>query len=80
MLRTGLWLLSSSSLGVLYRHVDLAYSTHSALKWVCLTGLATSLACFVLTYLRFQHPMRLNAFPRRPDMIKSPAWKPSSIA
>ena len=80
MLRTGIYLLSSSSMGVLYRNADMAYSMHPALKWTCLAGLTISFLCFVITYLKNQYPGFLKTLTRYPHMIKSSAWKVSSPA
>jgi hypothetical protein len=79
-LRIGIYLLSTSSLGVLYRNADMTYSMHPALKWFCLGGLTISLICFVITYLRVQNPSLLKSFTQRVHMIKSPSWKLSSMA
>ena len=62
MLKTGIYLLSSSSLGVLYRTSDFAYSMSPAIKWLSLAGLTISLVCFVLTYIGFQSPDTLKVF------------------
>lgn len=75
MLRIGLYLLSTSSFGVLYRAADLTYSTNTGLDWSCLAGLILSIICFVGTYLRHEAPHRRNIFLRGSDMIKSSTWK-----
>ena len=74
MLRTGIFLLSSSSLGVLYRHAELAYSMLPLVKWLSLMGLMASLICFITIYLRAEMPNFRRTFVRRSDMIKSPVW------
>jgi hypothetical protein len=79
MLKIGLLLLSSSSLGVLYRNTDYVYSMHPFLKWFCFFGLVSSLICFISVYVQAEWPsIRKNL--SRPDMIKSPAWKLSSLS
>ena len=67
MLKTGIYLFSSASLGVLYRCADMPYAMLPLLKWFCFLGLSLSLFCFILTYVRF-------------TMIKSTEWKASSHA
>ncbi len=69
MLKTGIYLLSSSSLGVLYRSYDFTYSTNPAIKWLSLAGLIISFVCFVLTYIRAQSPGTLKALVRRSSLI-----------
>ncbi len=78
MLKTGLYFLFASSLGVLYRNPDYAFGMNPALKWACFAGLTCALICFIGTYLRTQAPELLKVFTHR-HMIKSPAWKASSI-
>ena len=80
MIKTGITLLSTSSLGVLYRTADLAYSMNLALKWFCLIGLSLALACFAAVYLQAEIPKLRKRTRRSPDMIKSPEWKYSSMA
>src|SRR5690349_11276433 len=73
MLRTGICLLSSSTLGVLYRQGEFTYSMCPSLKWYCLSALLISFFCFIATYLRAEKPSFRKIFSRH--MIKSPAWK-----
>ncbi len=80
MLRTGIYLFSSSTLGFFYHCADLAYSMSPALRWFCLSGLFISLVCFVATYLGAYTPGALKAFARQPHMIKSTEWKTSPQA
>jgi len=79
MLKIGFHFLWSSSLGVLYRHADYAYSTNPAIKWLCLLGLSISLICFVYTYFRLYAPRALKAYATA-HMLKSPEWKTSPQA
>src|SRR4051812_30832927 len=46
MLKLGLYLLSTSTVGVLYRVGDFAYSMNPFLKMYCEFGLSVSLLCF----------------------------------
>jgi hypothetical protein len=66
LLRTGIYLLTSSSIGVFYHQGHMEGSIHPALHWACMIGLAISLVCFIATYLKVM----------RPHMLKSEAWKP----
>jgi hypothetical protein len=75
MLKTGLYFFFVSSLGVLYRTADLAYSSLPTLKWFCLFGLWTALICFMTTYLSSELLHLRKTFTRQPHMIKSSAWK-----
>jgi hypothetical protein len=67
LLRTGIYLLTSSSVGVFYHQSNMEGSTHLVLHWACMIGLTISLTCFVVAYFKVM----------RPHMIKSEAWKPS---
>jgi hypothetical protein len=78
MIKTGILLLISSSLGVLYRQADLAYSALPSLRWFCFSGLLIAFTCFVATYVKYALPRRAKPIEPGPDMIKSPAWKLSS--
>lgn len=80
ILKTGIYLLVTSSIGVCYRNADFAYSQIPCLKWACAAGLCLSLACFAVLYLRSDAPNLCKAVSRLPHMIKSPAWKYPSIA
>lgn len=53
MLKTGMNLLFFSTIDFVYVYSDFAFSANPALKWTCLAGLATSLACFTYTMVRF---------------------------
>ena len=77
MLRTGIYLLSSSSMGVMYRCSDMPYAMMPELKWMCLAGLSVSLVCFVVTYMRIFHPVSAKDFHPGEHMIESPEWKTS---
>ena len=78
ILKTGIYLLVTSSIRVCYRNADFAYSAIPGFKWTCAAGLCLSLGCFVLLYLRSDAPLLYKAFSRLPHMIKSPTWKFSS--
>ena len=80
MLKTGIYLLTSSSIGVLYRNGDYVYSMHPYIKYACFMGLIFAFACFVVTYLQYEVPHLRKLFTRRIEMLKSPAWKLSSMA
>jgi hypothetical protein len=79
MLKTGISLLSASTIGVGYRIADLAYSMNPLLKWFCLFGLTIALSCFVATYISAEAPRLRKYLLRQPHMIKSSAWKLSSL-
>ncbi len=77
MLKTGIYLLLTSSTGVYYRNAEYAFALTPGFKWLCLAGLGCAFLCFTVTYLRFEAPELLKSFTLR-HMIKSPAWKTSS--
>jgi hypothetical protein len=79
MLKIGLYLLSTCTVGSIYRTAHLEESLGLGLKWACLIGLCASLACFIGVYVRAEVPLRRKPF-HLPDMIKSSAWKLSSMA
>src|SRR5690242_17814581 len=80
MLRTGIYLFCASSAGVAYRCGEYLYSMHPLVKYASLLGLLAAFTCFAVTYLHYELPRLRKLFTRRLDMIKSPAWKLSSMA
>jgi hypothetical protein len=53
MLRFGLLLLLTSSVGVTLRELEMAYVMGPMVKIVCSAALAASVACFLATYFSF---------------------------
>ena len=53
MLRFGLILLLTSSVGVTLRELEMAYATGPLAKIICSAALAASVACFLATYFSF---------------------------
>lgn len=80
MLKTGIALLTVSSLGVLSRSADLAFSAGPYIKFLCLSGLSISFVCFIATYCKVEHPRFCKRVARPAQMIKSSAWKHASAA
>lgn len=74
ILKTGFHLMLCSTLDFFYVNSNFAYAEHPVLRWACMAGLAASLVCFAMTYVRSM-PMKARA-PR--DLVRWPAWKASS--
>jgi len=50
MLRSGLILLATSTVGVTLRSMEVMYVSGPAFKLICILALGTSVACFLGTY------------------------------
>lgn len=54
MFRTGLFLLLTTSFGVLLQSLDFVEPTDQALTWICSFSSLGAVACFVGTYFRLE--------------------------